>query len=111
MKLKDLLFEVRIFQNNFVKVEMVTNELSSLFSEKVPKVEFDDNGLYITIDNFQYRELEMNGGFKKFTLTDAGLVNEVKNIKKYYLEYIPAPKAEKPAIVPATEIPTTPETI
>lgn len=107
MKLKDLLFEVRIFQNNFVKIEMVENELSTLFSEKVPEVKFDDSGLYITIDNFQYRDMEMNGGFKKFSLTDAGLVNEVKNIKKYYIEYVAVAKPQNiPTPVPdQTEIP------
>lgn len=99
MKLKDLLFETRIFQNNFVKVEMIQDELIVLFPENTPEVKFDDKGMYIAIDNFQYRELETKGGFKKFFLTDSGLVNEIKNITKYYIEFA--------AIKTQNKIPTT----
>lgn len=89
MKLRDLLNEIKIHQNNFVKIDMVENQLKNIFQEDMPKIQFDEDGLYIKLDNFQYREIN-NNPMDTFTITDAGFENEkdeVKNIKKYYIEY------------------------
>lgn len=89
MKLKDLLFEVRIFQNNFIKVDMIKDELKMIFNNTdVPEISFDVDGMYIAMDNFKLREFDNYGGFKKFSISDAGLINHVKNIRKYYVEFI-----------------------
>lgn len=105
MKLRDLLVEARIFQNNFIKVGMVEEELKSVFGEEeMPKVEFDADGMFIKMDNFKMRDYETAGGLKKFSLSDAGLVDEIKNIKKYYIEFT---KVEnKSTAVPTEETPT-----
>lgn len=88
MKLKDLLYETRIFQNNFIKVDMVEDELKKIFKEdEVPKIEFDEDGMFITLDNFTYRHYNSIGGFDSFSLTDGGIVDEINNIKKYYIEF------------------------
>ncbi len=89
MKLKDLLFEVRIFQNNFIKVDMIKDELKMIFNNNdIPEISFDTDGMYIAMDNFKLREFDNYGGFKKFSISDAGLINHVKNIRKYYIEFI-----------------------
>jgi len=88
MKLKDLL-ETKIYPNNFIKIDMVKNELERIFNSEAPEINFDDDGLYIKLDNFNLRELE-NNPMNKFSITDAGFENEkdeVKGIKKYYIEY------------------------
>ena len=45
MKLKDLLLEVRLFQNSFIKIDIVEAELNKIFSQsdKKPEIEFDKN--------------------------------------------------------------------
>ena len=69
MKLKDLLFEVRIFQNNFIKVDMIKDELKMIFNNTdVPEISFDADGMYIAMDNFKLREFDNYGGFKKFSI-------------------------------------------
>lgn len=89
MKLEDLILEVRVFQNNFIKVDMVTDELKKIFkNEKVPQVKFDEDGMFILVDNFIYRNFLQEGVFNTFSLVDAGIVDEIKNIKKYYIEFI-----------------------
>lgn len=95
MKLRELINEVNIFQNNFVKIEMVQDELKKVFGDEAPKIKFDEDGLYITMDNFLFREYE-NNPLDSFTLTDAGMIDEVKNIKKYYVEYVKVEKTETP---------------
>jgi len=89
MKLKDLLNEVVVHQNNFIKIDMVEKELGLIFGEDAPKPAFDENGMYVKMDNFLYREIE-NNPMNSFTLTDAGFENEkdeIKNTRKYYVEY------------------------
>lgn len=88
MKLKDLLItENGIFQNNYVRVNMVEDALQKLFPNDEIAIEFDENGLFIILDDFQFREYETQGltGFK---LTLSGLFDEIKNTKKYYIELI-----------------------
>lgn len=85
MKLREL-NEVKVFQNNFIKVGMVEDALKMLFPENTPSVKFDEAGLYIVLDSFDFRDYE-NKKMGSFTLTDAGIFDERKNIKKYYVEY------------------------
>jgi len=88
MKLRDLLNETRVFQNNFIKVDMVEDELKKIFkNEKTPKIKFDEDGMFITVDNFTYRHYFQENNFNTFSLIDAGLIDEIKNIKKYYVEF------------------------
>jgi len=98
MKLKDLL-ETKIYPNNFIKIDMVKNELERIFNSEAPEVKFDDDdGLYIKLDNFTLRELE-NNPMNKFSITDAGFENEkdeVNGIKKYYIEYMKIDKFQAP---------------
>jgi hypothetical protein len=92
MKLKDLLNETRIYQNNFIKIAMVEDTLKTLFGETPPEIEFDTDGMFIQLDTFMFRNYE-NGttddqtNEQKFYLTDAGFVDELKGIKKYYIEF------------------------
>ena len=87
MKLNDLINEVKIFKNNFVKVSMVEAALKKLFPEETPKILFDDNGMYVILDTFQIRDFE-NNGLGSFSLSDAGIVDEIKNTKKFYVEFV-----------------------
>jgi len=98
MKLKDLLSEVKVQENNFVKVDMVKDELKQIFGEDAPKTMFDEDGLYIKLDNFQLRDLD-NTPMSTFSITDTGFENdkdEAKAIKKYYIEYVKTEKTEFP---------------
>jgi len=98
MKLKDLLNEVTVHQNNFVKIDMVEKELEEIFGDEAPKIKFDEEGLYIRMDNFLMRDYESNP-MNSFTLTDSGFDNdkdEVKNIRRYYVEYTKIEKDETP---------------
>lgn len=100
MRLRDLILEVRVFQNNFIKVDLVEEELKKIFAqaENIPKVNFDKDGMFITMDNFTLREYDNFYGddeLTKFTLTDAGVVDEKNNINKYYIEYTVIPKEEE----------------
>jgi hypothetical protein len=105
MKLRDLILEARIFQNNFIKISLVEEELNMIFDEdETPKIKFDEDGMYIEMDNFLYRNYEIGGGLQKFSLSESDVVDEVKNIKKYYIEYLEAPAStqeETPAEAPA----------
>jgi len=105
MKLKDLLNEVVVQPNNFIKINMVKKELGLIFGEDAPKPAFDEEGMYIKMDNFLYREIE-NNPMDNFTLTDAGFENEkdeMKNIRKYYIEYIKVDKSENTNTEEGTE--------
>ena len=96
MKLRELLSETTIHQNNFVKIDMVGKELEEIFGEDAPKINFDEEGLYIKMDNFLMRYYEGNP-MNSFTLTDSVFDNEkdeVKNIKRYYVEYTKIEKVE-----------------
>lgn len=139
MKVRDLLLEVRLFQNSFIKLDIVETELKKVFSQSdtIPKIAFDKDGMFITIDNFALREYENYYAQSKlntpptdnpsdtppdttvkspeittdrpFTLSYAGVIDEIKNVRKYYIEYIKipeiedeeAPSEEEPAPAPA----------
>lgn len=98
MKLNDLLNEVSIYRNNFVKVMMVQSAIDKLYptdeiSER-PTVKNDNNGLYVTLDNIQMLNYIKNG-LDGFLLIDDKYVDDYKNIRKYYIQYnktIEAPK-------------------
>ena len=86
MKLKDLLFEVRIFQNNFIKVDMIKDELKMIFNNTdVPEISFDADGMYIAMDNFKLREFDNYGGFKKFSILSNNN-NESNNNNLYHFK-------------------------
>jgi len=90
MKLKDLknlLNESRIFQNNFVKIDIVKKELALIFVDNFPKIEFDNDGLFIKIDDFTYSKYKLDEVFDKFSLSEGIMIDEIKNIKKYYIEF------------------------
>lgn len=92
MKVKDLIYEVRIFQHQFVKTDLIKNELFIIFGNDLPVIDFDDSGLFIIMDNFQIRDYENSFAGKpieerKFFLSDGGVIDEIKNIKKYYVEF------------------------
>ena len=97
MKLKDLLYEARIFQNNFIKLDIVEDEFKRIFGENTPKIEFDNDGMFIKLDTFTYNEYESADTVPHISLSDAGVVDEIKNIKKFYIEYT------KPTETPETE--------
>ena len=86
MKISDLINEVKIFKNNFVRVGMAEEAVKKLFPEETPKIEYNETGMYIVLDNFKFRDYE-NIGMGAFSLTDAGIVDEIKNTKMYYVEY------------------------
>ena len=135
MKVRDLILEARIYQNNFIKVDIIEDELKRIFSaesddppaaygvkeKSIPKVNFDADGMYITMDKQLYalfmqkssvfvkpddpsqmpQEEKAEGEdeekpveVKKFFLTDAGFVDIDNGIKKYYIEYNIPPKEE-----------------
>lgn len=95
MKVRDLIVETRIFQNNFIKIGIVEEEIKQIFGEEeAPKIEFDEDGMFIKMDNFMYRNYETNGGLNKFSLTDVGIIDELKNIKKYYIEFTKATEVD-----------------
>jgi hypothetical protein len=104
MKIHDLIMEVRIFTNNFVKISMVEDELKVIFDD-TPTIQFDENGMFIILNTFQFREYEMKESFKNFFLSDAGIIDEIKNTSKFYIEYN-KPTDEK--IDNTTVTPTTP---
>lgn len=87
MKLIDLLNEVNVFQNNFVRVDMAVEAIEKLFPEETPKIQYDKNGMFIVLDSFQFRDYEDNG-LGVFSLTDSGIRDEIKNTKKFYIEYV-----------------------
>ena len=96
MKVIDLINEVKVHQNNFIKIDMVDKELGLVFGEDAPKTSFDDEGMYVKMNNFLYREIE-NNPMDSFTLTDAGFENEkdeISNTRKYYIEYTKIDKVE-----------------
>lgn len=98
--LKQILNENRIFQNNFIKISMIEDELALIFPENTPIVKFDNSGAYILLDNFQIKEYDQKP-MSKFLLIPGELVDFQKQITKYYLEFF---KAEEPAdIVTSTE--------
>lgn len=107
MKLKDLINEVKIYQNNFIKIGMVENDLKTLFPENTPQVKFDTEGLYVVLDTFQFRDYE-NKRLTSFILTDAGLFDEMKNTKKYYVEYFKQVTKTDSNTTTPTEEPTEP---
>jgi len=105
MKLKDLfkkenkLNEVNVFQNNYIKVQMIEDNLKKIFVDNVPPIKYDDTGMYIKLDNMLYREIE-NNPMETFQLTAAGFENEAdqaKGLKKYYVEYIKIEKNDNPS--------------
>jgi hypothetical protein len=120
MKLKDLLNEVRIFQHNFIKTDVVGNELKMIFGDEAPAIEFDNDGLFIIMDIFQTRKYEesfegIDIEDRKFFLSDGGFMDDLKSTKKYYIEFTrplddeedtpgedseekPAPEAQQPAL-------------
>jgi len=98
MKLTDLLNEVRIYRNNFVKVMMVQTAIDKLYpaneTSERPTIKNDSEGIYITLDNIQMLKFVKNG-MDSFLLVDDKYTDDYKNIKKYYIEYnktIEAPK-------------------
>lgn len=88
MKLKDLLFEARIFGNNFIKINMIENELSRIFVEDKPKIQFDENGLYIMLDIVQFKMIEQNPFMDKFALSEPEIKSDGENVKKFYIDVI-----------------------
>lgn len=94
MKLKDLINEVRIFQNNFIKIDTVKDKLKEFFGEEnMPEIGFDDKGMFVKIKmELTTREEEIIDSLDFFTLTDGIVVDEMKNIKKFYIEYTKAPE-------------------
>lgn len=96
MKISDLINEVKIFQNNYVRVDMAKKALEKLFPENTPNIMFDEVGMYIVLDNFAFRDYE-NGSLGAFSLSEDGIVDEIKNTKKYYLEFIKPVVSEEPA--------------
>lgn len=87
MKLNDLINEVKVFKNNFVKVDMAEQAIEKLFPEESIKIDYDDDGMFIVLDTFQFRDYE-NTGMGAFSLSDGGIVDEINNTKKYYIEYV-----------------------
>jgi len=87
MKLSDLLNEVNVFKNNFVRADMAVEAVEKLFPEETPKIQYDEKGMFIILNNFQFRDYE-NTGMGSFSLTDGGIQDEIKNTKKYYVEYV-----------------------
>jgi len=120
MKISDLLLEVRLYQNNYIKIGIVEDELKKIFStsDNVPKINFDDDGMFIILDNFEQNAYEAykNANANKpseetaapeenkdantstaiFELTDVGIFNQLNNTKKYYIEYIKIIDKEEP---------------
>ena len=108
MKVSDLILEVRVFQNNFVRIGIIEKELEKLFDtsdeppeisgqpSNIPTVDFDKDGsgMYIIMNNATLRKFENLDGLNKFTLTDTGIVDEDNNTK-YYIEYIEPPEEEE----------------
>jgi len=92
-----------IFQNNLIKVQMVKDQLKQIFDDdNTPDIDFDENGLYIKITNFQARNLE-NISLKSFVLQPMGFDSDddkILNIKKFYIQYI---KIEKPPVLEPEE--------
>lgn len=99
MKLRDLIVEARIFQNNFIRVGMVEEEFNRIFSDSQvkPKIDFDTNGMFVVLNNFQFADFENMKSNDQFVLVDNGVDNEIKNTRKFYIEFI---KAEE---TPGTE--------
>lgn len=94
MTINDLISEAHIFKNNFVRIDMATEAIKQLFPENTPKIQFDEDGMYIILDTFQFRDYS-DTGMGAFTLTEAGIADEIKNTKKYYLEYVKPVKPEE----------------
>ena len=92
MKLRDLIAEARIFQNNFIRVGMVEEEFSRIFSDSqvTPKIDFDTNGMFVVLNNFQFADFENMKSNDQFVLVDNGVDNEIKNTRKFYIEFIKA---------------------
>lgn len=104
MKITQLLKEVKLFKNNFVRISMAETAIAKLYPTETPKINFDDLGMYIILDTFQIRDYE-NIGMNGFTLSEAGIVNEIKNLKKFYIEYIkPIEKQTTPHTEEKTDI-------
>jgi len=106
MKLKDILNETRIFQNNFIKLDIIKNEFKRIFGENTPEIKFDNNGMFIKLDNLSYTEFNASD-IDNFSLSDAGIIDEHKNIKKFYIEFIKPLENDK---APETETEKTEET-
>jgi hypothetical protein len=87
MKISELINEVKLFKNNFVRVSMAEAAIKKLFPEETPKIQYDDQGMYIVLDTFQARDYE-NTGMGVFSLSDAGIADEIKNTRKYYVEFV-----------------------
>ena len=88
MKLKDILFETKVFQNNFIKIQIIQDELKNIFMNRTPEIKFDSNGMYIALNQFELRTFESEKKSDKFTLEDAGYIDDIKGIKKYYVSFI-----------------------
>ena len=86
MRLKDFINEAKIFQNNSVKVDMVVKELKRVFIDnEIPKIYFDEDGLFIWLDNFQTDIINENP-LKQFSLIESIKDKETKKTK-FYIEY------------------------
>ena len=92
MKLRDLITEARIFQNNFIRVGMVEEEFKRIFADKQvnPKIDFDTNGMFVILNNFAFADFENMKSNDQFTLVDGGVDDEIKNTRKFYIEFIKA---------------------
>lgn len=104
MKLKELLLvtESRIFPNNFVRINIVEAEFKRIFGDgEAPKIKFDDSGMYVILDTFAKRMFDAAETDEKFTLSDAGLIDEIKNTNKFYIEFIKAEDTEDQTETPA----------
>lgn len=98
MKLKDLISEVKIYQNNFIKINMAEKFIKEIVGEygsieNMPRLEFDNDGLFILLDTMMYREFDnklasIPENEKTFFLTGGTVVDDRKNIKKYYIEFM-----------------------
>jgi len=98
MRLRNLLIEARVFQNNFIRVSMIEEEFNRIFQgqENIPKLEFDENGMYTVVDNFFSRQLESNLNTDVFSLSDGGFVDQIKSKRKLYIEFTKIDAVEQP---------------
>lgn len=98
MRLRNLLIEARVFQNNFIRVSMIEQEFNRIFQgqENIPKLDFDENGMYTVVDNFLSNQLESKLNTAVFSLSDGGFVDQIKSKRKRYIEFTRIDALEQP---------------
>lgn len=98
MKLNELINEVSIHRNNFVKMMRVQTAIDKLYPEQEtierPTIKNDSEGIYITLDKIQMLSY-INNGLGGFLLMNDIYVDNYKNIRKYYIEYNKPLEADK----------------